>query len=178
MPQAACFLPKASELLANKYSRQLHITTTVTNDKPTLDFTHRAYTQAIAPFRKVKGMVWTLVLQPLPASTMHQSKDNVLGLSDRKVNLVVVLFTAVWTRKSDDELVTTNARAAIGIINNFATERGASDRFRYMNWCDETQKPFQSYGEANLKYLKKTRQAYDPDGFFQKGCVGGFKLGD
>lgn len=123
-------------------------------------------------------MVWTLVLQPLPTSTMHNGQNSVFGLHDRKENLVIVLFIAVRNRPSDEELVNETVKGAIDDINQFAAQKGGTaDRFRYLNWCDEGQQPFHSYGEENVKFLKEVSRAYDPEGLFQRGCVGGFKLG-
>jgi hypothetical protein len=33
------------------------------------------------------------------------------------------------------------------------------------------------YGQDNLEFLRQASIKYDPEGLFQKGCVGGFKLG-
>jgi hypothetical protein len=45
-----------------------------------------------------------------------------------------------------------------------------------LNYCAEWQRPFESYGEENWQFLKEMSKKYDPEGLFQKGCVGGFKL--
>ncbi len=42
--------------------------------------------------------------------------------------------------------------------------------------CAEWQRPFEGYGRENLRFLQDVSKRYDPDGLFQKGCVGGFKL--
>ena len=161
---------------AKSQGRQLHISTTVKNDLATLEFAHATYRKKAKLLRQVKGMVWTLVLQPLHTSTISHGHHNVLGLSDRHENLVVVLFTAVWGDSKDDILVNTSGRAGIDEINQYAAGQGTADKFRYLNWCDGTQRPFQSYGEENLRFLKDVSRNVDPDGLFQRGCVGGFKL--
>lgn len=49
-------------------------------------------------------------------------------------------------------------------------------QFDYMNDCTRDQNPLASYGEKNLKKLKKIASKYDPKGFFQKKQNGGFLL--
>jgi hypothetical protein len=107
---------------------------------------------------------------------MRHGKHNVFGLRDRPESLVVVLFTAVWERTSDDDLVNKSGRSAINEINQFAALNGTADEFRYLNWCDEKQRPFQSYGEENLRILVDACKEWDFDMFFQRACVGGHKV--
>jgi hypothetical protein len=40
----------------------------------------------------------------------------------------------------------------------------------------EWQKPYKRCGEENLKLMGEASRKYDPDGLFQSGCAGGFKL--
>jgi hypothetical protein len=118
----------------------------------------------------------SVVLQPLHLSTMNHGKHNAFGLGDRTENLVIVLFTAVWKAVTDDTLVNESGSEAIREINQYAEDKGTADQFRYLNWCDGTQRPFESYGEANLHFLQSESRNVDPDGFFQWSCVGGHKL--
>lgn len=67
-------------------------------------------------------------------------------------------------------------RYAVEMIDKIAAETNSGHQFRYLNYCDEWQRPFEGYGEENWRFLKEVSRKYDPDELFQKGCAGGFKL--
>lgn len=62
--------------------RQVFATTTIQNDAATLTAAHAAYRDAFASVRRerVKGLVWTLVLQPLLPDWVRKGDANPLGL--------------------------------------------------------------------------------------------------
>ena len=157
-------------------SRQKFITTTVKNDHATLMEIHAAYKEGAQVMRKVRDMVWTLVLQPLSPVMAKKSQPNVLGLDTRTEPLVIVLFTVVWKDVADDELVDRTTRGIIGGIDHYAASKGTADPYRYLNDCDSWQNPFDGYGADNKRFLQEMSRQYDPDGLFQRACVGGFKL--
>jgi hypothetical protein len=160
--------------------RQEFATTTIKNDRGTIDAAHQAYRDAVAKIRKhnIKEMSWTLVLQPLLPAWARKGDPNVLGLdmcTDEP--LVNVSFTVNWALAKDDETVRQITRAAIEKIDAFAAEHSTGHRYRYINYCASWQTPFTGYGADNLDFMKEVSQKCDPEGLFQKGCVGGFKLG-
>ena len=157
--------------------RQLHITTTVKSEHETLTETHAIYKRGIEAVRNIKGMVWTLVLQPLLPVMARKGQPNVLGLESRTEPLVIVLFTVVWKNAADDDLAQRTARDAINEIDRYAAEKGTADAYRYLNDCATGQDPFGGYGSENHRFMQEVSRAYDPDGLFQRACDGGFKLG-
>ncbi|KAF2130183.1 FAD-binding domain-containing protein [Dothidotthia symphoricarpi CBS 119687] len=160
--------------------RQLFATTTIKNDPATLQAAHDAFRKSIVSIRKrnIKGMSWSLVLQPLIPEWARKGDPNSLGLDTCDDEpLVVVGFMVHWTLRQDDVSAETITRCAIEQIETFATAHGTNHRYRYLNYCGKWQKPFDGYGEENLTFLKQVSRKYDPDGLFQIGCSGGFKLG-
>ena len=85
-------------------------------------------------------------------------------------------FTVNWDERRDDEFVKTTTRRTIEQIDAVAVVYKSSHRYRYLNYCAEWQRPFEGYGEDNLQFLQEVSRRYDPEGLFQRGCVGGFKL--
>lgn len=159
--------------------RQVFATTTIKNDPSTLAAAYAAYRDAIASIRRVnvKGLVWTLVLQPLLPDWARKGDTNPLGLDDgTREPLVMVSFTVNWAERRDDELVETTTRLAVEQIDAVAMANNTGHRYRYLNYCAKWQRPFEGYGLENLAFLQGVSRRYDPDGLFQKGCVGGFKL--
>ena len=125
----------------------------------------------------VKGLLWTLVLQPLLPNWTRKGDANPLGLDDGTHEpLIVVSFTVNWDERRDDELVQTTTRRAVEQIDAAAAANKTAHRYRYLNYCAEWQRPFEGYGEENWRFLQGVSRRYDPEGLFQRGCVGGFKL--
>ena len=86
-------------------------------------------------------------------------------------------FTVNWDEHRDDQVVKTETRRTVEKIDAVAAANGTSHSYRYLNYCAEWQRPFVGYGEENWRFLREVSRKYDPNGLFQKGCVGGFKLG-
>ncbi|KAL8705180.1 MAG: hypothetical protein Q9201_001680 [Fulgogasparrea decipioides] len=156
--------------------RQKFVTTTVKNDHATLMEIHATFERGVEAMRRVRGMVWTLVLQPLLPVSARKGQPDSQGLGTRTEPLVIVLFTVVWKNIEDDELVERTTRSIINGIDQYAASRDTADPYRYLNDCANWQKPFDGYGAENKRFLQQMSRTYDPDGLFQKACVGGFKL--
>ena len=159
--------------------RQIFVNTTVKNDPATLAAAHTAYSDAIASMRRVKirDLVWTLVLQPLLPEWVRKGDPNPLGLTASSSEpLVLVSFTVNWAERQNDEFVKATTRRAVEQIEAFAAAHNTGHRYRYLNYCAEWQRPFEGYGEENWRFLQQVSRKYDPEGLFQRGCVGGFKL--
>lgn len=160
--------------------RQEFATTTIKNDRDTMAAAHQAYRDAVAKIRKhnIREMSWTLVLQPLLPDWARKGDANVLGLdicTDEA--LINVSFTVNWALSKDDETAQDITRAAIEQIDAFAAEHGTGHGYRYINYCARWQSPFTGYGADNMDFMREVGQRYDAEGLFEKGCVGGFKLG-
>jgi hypothetical protein len=166
-----------SHALNGMGKRQLLATTLIKNDLKTLAAVHAAFRICIGLCRKVKGLIWTLVLQPFLSDWVGKGGPNPLGL-DKYTDgaLVNAHFAVNWQDGKDDELVRATARRGIEQIEAFAVANKTGHQYRFMNYCAEWQRPLESYGDENLQFLRRVSEQYDPDGLFQKGCVGGFKL--
>ncbi|KAL8901261.1 MAG: hypothetical protein Q9207_005293 [Kuettlingeria erythrocarpa] len=158
------------------YDEELFLTTTVKNDHATLMETYAGYKRGAEAMRRVRGMTWTLTLQPLFPAMMRKGQPDAQGLATRTEPLVIVLFTVVWKDTTDDELVDRTTRSIIRQIDQYAASRGAADVYRYLNDCASWQRPFDGYGAENKRFLQEMSRVYDPNGLFQRACVGGFKL--
>jgi hypothetical protein len=157
--------------------RQALATTTIKNEPAALASTHEAYRAGIDAMRRVRGGSWTLVLQPLLPEWARKGDENPLGLDEGPSEpLVIVSFTVNWSDTRDDVHAKATTRRAIEMIERIAAETGSVHRYRYLNYCDEWQRPFDGYGEENWRFLKGVSRKYDPEGLFQEACVGGFKL--
>ncbi|KAL4890271.1 hypothetical protein BDV59DRAFT_184677 [Aspergillus ambiguus] len=153
-------------------------TTTIKNDLPTMIAAREAHEGAIRSLREVKGLIWTIVMQPLLPSWAAIGDPNPLGIHDSTDDpLLIVSFSVYWRLPKDDKCVDKIIRETIEKIDTIAKARGTEHPYRYLNYCSKWQQPFEGYGEENLRFLRGVSRDYDPDGLFQRGCQGGFKLG-
>ena len=159
--------------------RQIFANAIIKNDLTTITAAYTAYYDGAISLRgnTIKGLLWTLVLQPFLPEWVRKGDMNPLGLEDCSDEpLVIVSFTVNWDERQDDTLVKTALRRTIEQIEASSTANKTDHRYRYLNYCAEWQKPFEGYGEENLRFLQGISRKYDPQGLFQRGCVGGFKL--
>ncbi|KAH8730963.1 hypothetical protein GQ44DRAFT_736596 [Phaeosphaeriaceae sp. PMI808] len=138
---------------------RLWSTCTIKNDLATLEAAHKAYSDAVANWAQ-KG------------------DHNVLGLGTcTSEALVNVSFTMNWGLSKDDDTTQRITRAAIEQIKRLAQAQGIGHRYLYINYCDSWQNRLGSYGPDNVDLMREVNRKYDPDGMFQRGSVGDFKLG-
>ena len=157
--------------------RQVLAATTVRNDPATLQAAHAAYRNALATVRHIKGISWTLVMQPFVPDWARKGQSNPLGLNEGGSEaLVNISFTVNWGNAEDDERARAITRSTLESVDEFAKRHGTDHRYRYLNYCADWQRPFEGYGIENWEQLKETSAKYDPKGLFQKACRGGFKL--
>ena len=103
---------------------------------------------------------------------------NALGLEDVSDPLVLCLLSVTWTQAQDDAIINSVTQTLIEKIDQATSTAGAFHRFKYLNYAAPFQDPITSYGPASKTQLRAVSKEYDPEGFFQIGVSGGFKLFD
>lgn len=159
--------------------RCAYMNTTVKADAPTLKAAAETYLAALEPLKECEGITCSLTLQPYSTSLLRKSAElggNVLGLSAEDGPLVSILALTWWKNRTDDEKIVGTFRKVIETIDQDAASRGTAVPFKYMNYAWDFQDPISSYGEENKAFLQEVSKKYDPEGVFQKGVPGGFKL--
>jgi len=155
--------------------RQAGANVTIKNDLATLAAFHELFRDAISSVRPIRGMTWTLVLQPLHSDWASKGNPSPLGLS-LSDPMVIVSLSVQWLDEKDDELARDTTRSTIEKFQALMKKKNTGHRFRYLNYCAAWQDPFKGYGDENQMFLWDVSRKYDPEGLFQKGCIGGFKL--
>ncbi|KAI0200125.1 FAD-binding domain-containing protein [Astrocystis sublimbata] len=159
--------------------RSIYMNTTVKADVATLKAATEIYSAAIEPLKPCKDVLLSFTLQPYARTLLERSAasgGNVLGLEPELGSLVSILFLTCWEDKDDDEKIIGTLRKALEEIDHDAESRGTLVPFKYLNYAAPFQDPIGSYGEANQAKLRDASLQYDPDGLFQKGVPGGWKL--
>ncbi|KAI0154888.1 FAD-binding domain-containing protein [Xylariaceae sp. FL1272] len=122
-------------------------------------------------------VTWSITFEPFPTVFSKRGEgENVLGTSEAEGNAVILLAGASWTEPSSSQVGQNLAPIIVKAMDDVAAKAGGLHRFKYMNYADPNQKVFESYGEANAKFLKDISRKYDPKQVFQKQVPGGFKL--
>lgn len=86
------------------------------------------------------------------------------------------MITAWYTNAADDDTVHAAVEKLFASIDATTKAAGVYRPFKYLNYADGSQAVIASYGPKNNAYLKSVSQRYDPQGLFQSGVPGGFKL--
>lgn len=133
---------------------------------------HRLWNLTIDSIKNVPAIAYFLIFQRMPAI----KPGNILGLEGSDTPLVLCLLSVTWTRAQDDATINNVTQALIEKIDQATKAAGLFHRFKYLNYAASFQDPIDSYGPASKAQLQAVSKKYDPEGFFQTGIPGGFKL--
>ncbi|KAI5865348.1 hypothetical protein GGS23DRAFT_422663 [Durotheca rogersii] len=134
---------------------------------------------ALEPIKDLQGLICSYTLQPYARSQLEASANkggNSLGLDPSLGPIVSVAFLMYWNLKDDDEKVLGAFKGALEKMREVASSRGQLIDFIYMNYSLNFQDPIDSYGVENKRELQRVSKKFDPEGVFQKGVPGGWKL--
>ncbi|KAK9799244.1 hypothetical protein SCARD494_02425 [Seiridium cardinale] len=134
---------------------------------------------ALGPVKDCEGLICSYTLQPYARSQLEASAKkggNSLGLDPGLGSIVSVAFLMYWNLQSDDEKILGAFKDALEKMKKDASSRGQLIDFTFMNYSLNFQDPIGSYGAENKKHLQRVSEKFDPEGIFQKGVPGGWKL--
>ncbi|PNP76509.1 hypothetical protein FNYG_09928 [Fusarium nygamai] len=131
--------------------------------------------KTIYSFNPLDGVTWSIAFEPLVAAMLKGSKyTNVLGLQSAHDGYIV-LISALWPNSAVNSKVEQTAKKVVSVWEEDARAKGLLQKFQYLNYAAPYQRPFESYGDGELEFLKSVSRKYDPAQILQKR-VGGFKL--
>ncbi|CAE6477378.1 unnamed protein product [Rhizoctonia solani] len=120
-----------------------------------------------------------ILYQPISNSMIHASEKkggNVLGLEPAEDPLMVVTYQFTWKRPEDDKKAYAAINQLVTTSTKLAKSQNRLERYMYLNYAGSDQKVIESYGPAQVDYMRKVRAKYDPDRVFEKLSRGGFKI--
>lgn len=164
-------------------ARSISMNTTLKPDLNTLQRAVDIFSSTIGGLSEgfMKASV-SLTLQPYPMSLLQSSAakgGNSLGLNPELGPLVSVRLQAFWGRQfdeKDDRKILILLGNIMAEIRSLAVKEGQAVLFTDMTHAHVSQDPIFTYGPENEEALRKVSEKYDPEGVFQKGIIGGFKL--
>ncbi|RYP14039.1 hypothetical protein DL767_010436 [Monosporascus sp. MG133] len=157
-------------------TRHMQGTTTIRNHAETMKAAYDIFCQTTTKLRHVKGLLFPFTFQAILPAWMNKGDPNVLGLDGCTEPLIILNCSVTWAEAKDDELVRSTIRHTLEQIDAAAAARQSDHPYRFMNYCMEFQRPYEGCGKENLKLMREASLKYDPDGLFQSGLAGGFKL--
>lgn len=95
-----------------------------------------------------------------------------MGL-DAEDHLGLVTLALTWSKSEDSQLVLATTELLMKEIESVSSSKS---NFVYLNYAASYQDPVSSYGSASKAFLRSVSKKYDPEGLFQTGVPGGFKL--
>lgn len=157
-------------------NRNTYGTTTIKNDLATLFAVRQIWADAHPSVKHVKDCMFIYIMQFIMPQWAGKGDPNVLGLEGCDEPLVIISFAVNWENPEHDAAVKGAVRRCIERIEDVAAEKGTGHPYRFSNYAAEWQNPLRGYGEDNMRFMRDVSGKYDPDGLFQTGCLGGFKL--
>ncbi|KAL8773027.1 MAG: hypothetical protein Q9209_002047 [Squamulea sp. 1 TL-2023] len=135
--------------------------------------------EAFVPLRAIPGFSAIFSFQAISKEIIkHMSSNggNSLGIDPNR-NIFWLNYGVSYTNAADDELVYSTTRNYFDKVEQYTRSTGQHESFIYMNYALPTQRVIESYGQANVNFLRAVAKKYDPRLVFQRLVPGGFKLG-
>ncbi|KAL8923180.1 MAG: hypothetical protein Q9208_004743 [Pyrenodesmia sp. 3 TL-2023] len=120
----------------------------------------------------IEGLQVQFLIQPQPTT----NGTNSFGLTPGQTDVAMSVITAAYANAADDGTVQRYLKAITKKHENILRNKGLYLPFKYLNYADLSQDPIGSYGQHNKARLQAVSKKYDPNGLFQTGVPGGFKL--
>ena len=137
------------------------------------------FNASLQPIKNTPGLIYSLTYQALPASVTEKSATtggNPLGLESTNGPQVLALLSTSWSNAADDEKINAAVQGVFSQVENRALALNMKNRWIYLNYAAKWQDVIGSYGPENVAKLQSASKKYDPDGLFQYGEPGGYKL--
>lgn len=101
---------------------------------------------------------------------------NAMDIAPSDGPLFLVQLNPCWALPRDDGRIFAAVDGLMAELKGLAAEKGLLHRYIFTNYADQKAKVMASYGEESLKRMQAVSEKYDPEGLFQRGVPGGFKL--
>ena len=162
------------KLLAKRYQRAIHVNTVFHPTAGIIEAVYQLWSSTTESIRNMPGIAYFLIFQRIPVT----ESGNALGLEDVNDPLVLCLLSVTWAQAKDDAIINSVTQTLIEKIDQATRTAGVFHRSKYLNYAAPFQNPITSYGPDSKAQLRAVSKKYDPEGFFQVGVSGGFKLFD
>lgn len=140
---------------------------------------HDNWQETLATIKDAEGFIFSFGFHPLTKALLTNSAKaggNAMNISPADGPLFVILINPCWTKAQDDSRIITAVETLVAGFRQLATEKGLLHRYIFTNYAYHKDDVVAGYGQESVTKMKAVSKKYDPEGMFQKGVPGGFKL--
>lgn len=140
---------------------------------------HKMWQDMLSKIQDAQGLTFSFGFHPLTKATLENSAKaggNAMAIPPSDGPLFIVLVNPGWDLPEDDKRVFAAVEDFVAGMRHLASEKGLLHRYIFTNYAYQTDDTIAGYGEESIRKLKETSEKYDPEGIFQRGVPGGFKL--
>jgi hypothetical protein len=140
---------------------------------------HEVWLETLEPLKTAKGLIFSLGFFPLTKALLENSKaagGNAKNIDPEDGPLFIILLNPTWDSPEDDARVQGGVKDLVATFKRVAGERELLHRYIFTNYAYQDEDVFAGYGGDAVEEMKKVSKKYDPEGVFQTGVPGGFKL--
>lgn len=140
---------------------------------------YEKWQQTLAAVKDAEGFIFSFGFHPLTKTLLAQSAEtgsNAMDIPPSDGPLFVILINPCWTQPQDDDRIFAAMETLVADLRRLAGEKGLLHRYVFTNYAYQKDNVMAGYGEQSLAKLRAASEKYDPEGMFQKGVPGGFKL--
>ncbi|KAK6223276.1 hypothetical protein LQW54_000393 [Pestalotiopsis sp. IQ-011] len=159
--------------------RQYWASITVNPDLAMMETFHDKWQEALAKIKDAEGFIFSFGFHPLTKALLENSakaSGNAMNIPPSDGPLFVILINPIWNFAKDDDRILKTVGALVDDLRSIASEKGLLHRYIFTNYGFQADEIISGYGEESVSKLRETSKKYDPEGMFQKGVPGGFKL--
>ncbi|KAK8069998.1 hypothetical protein PG994_006614 [Apiospora phragmitis] len=168
-----------SENLTDDTTRQYWTSITIKPDVSLMKVFHAKWQETLGLVQDAEGFIFTFGFHPLTKSLLEHSAragGNAMAIPASDGPLFVVPINPIWSSPSDDERIFAAVDSMVTELRQIGKERGLLHRYIFTNYGFENDDIIGGNGAKSFLRLQQVSARYDPDGIFQKGVPGGFKL--
>lgn len=140
---------------------------------------HDKWQEALAKIKDAEGFIFSFGFHPLTRALLESSAKaggNAMDIPPSDGPLFVILINPIWTLAKDDDRIFKTVGALVSDLRSVASEKSLLHRYIFTNYGFEADDIISGHGNESVSRLRETSKKYDPNGMFQKGVPGGFKL--
>jgi hypothetical protein len=160
-------------------SRQYWASITIKPDIALMETFYQKWQETLAKVKDSEGFIFSFGFHPITKALLEQSQKaggNAMKIPPSDGPLFVVLINPAWKLAKDDALIFAEVENFVKELRSLARDKGLLHRYIFTNYGYSKDDVIAGYGEESVSRLRATSQKYDPEGVFQKGVPGGFKL--
>lgn len=140
---------------------------------------YQRWQETLSKVKDAEGFIFSFGFHPITKALLEQSQKaggNAMDIPPSDGPLFVVLINPSWKLAEDDKRIFSEVESFVKELRTLAQDKGLLHRYIFTNYGYSKDDVIAGYGDQSVSKLRATSQKYDPEGLFQKGVPGGFKL--